>query len=591
MTDINVVNMRDARSARAEFDYKDFFENGGLALHVVDGDGTIIHANQAEFDLLGYEADDYIGRNIGEFYPDADVVDDILARLRRGEKIDKYPARLCTSDGSIKHVEITSTAHFEGGQLVATRCFTVDVTDLQRARAELVSQDNQFHQILDTLPVAVYTTDEEGIITYFNPAAAEFAGRTPEIGKDKWCVTFRLFNPDGSELPHDQCPMAITLRENRPVRNQEALAQRPDGTLFPFQPFPTPIRNENGELIGAVNMLVDLSERAAAEEARQHLSAIVESSYDAVVSKNLNGIITSWNGGAERLFGYTADEAIGNRVNMLIPEDHQDEEPHILDRIRKGERVDSYETVRQRKDGSLVPVSLTVSPVRGAAGKIVGASKIARDISAAKDSEHRIRLLMREVNHRVKNQYSVILSMIRETNKRSESPAVFEHQVRERIMALSRSHDLLVSEDWKGATIFELLLAQLKPFGNDQLLSMSGPSITLSPNAVQYLGIAFHELATNSAKYGVLSADRGKILVDWKVTKIEGRRIIKLAWSETGGPKVESIAKGGFGTVVLRRVAPQALSGKGDLEYSEDAVLWTLEAPLAFVEASASDPV
>ncbi|PWJ86934.1 PAS domain S-box-containing protein [Mesorhizobium loti] len=586
-----VSRAEEPKSAVAEFDYKDFFENGGMALHVVDGSGTILHANQAELDLLGYEAGDYVGRNIGDFYPDTEVIDDILARLSRGEKIDKYPARLCASDGSIRHVEVTSTAHFEDGKLVGTRCFTVDVTDLHLARTELLSQDSQFHQILDSLPVAVYTTDAAGTITYFNPAAAEFAGRTPEIGKDKWCVTFRLFNPDGSEFPHDQCPMAVTLRENRPVRNQQALAQRPDGTLFPFEPFPTPIRDEDGKLIGAVNMLLDLTQRAIADEAKQHLSAIVESSFDAIVSKNLNGVISSWNAGAERLFGYTAEEAIGNPVSMLIPQDHQDEEPNILNRIRKGERVESYETIRQRKNGSLVPVSLTISPVRSATGRIIGASKIARDISEAKESEHRIRMLMREVNHRVKNQYSVILAMIRETNKRSESPAVFEKQVRERIMALSRSHDLLVSADWKGATIFELLLAQSKPFGNDDLLSMSGPSITLSPNAVQYLGIAFHELATNSAKYGVLAGNRGKIAVAWHVAKVAaGPPSFKLTWAETDGPKVQSVANGGFGTVVLERVTPQALSGTGNLEYSQQSVVWTLEAPLAFVEAGFNEP-
>jgi PAS domain S-box-containing protein len=202
---------------------------------------------------------------------------------------------------------------------VGTRCFTIDVTELQRSRAELVQQDDQFHQILDNLPVAVYTTDEAGTITHFNPAAAELAGRTPEIGKDKWCVTFRLFNPDGSELPHDQCPMAIALRENRPVRDRQALAQRPDGSLFPFQPFPTPIRDEHGKLIGAVNMLLDLTQQAIADEAKQHLSAIVESSFDAIVSKNLNGVISSWNAGAEWLFGYTAEQAIGKPVVMLIP--------------------------------------------------------------------------------------------------------------------------------------------------------------------------------------------------------------------------------------------------------------------------------
>ncbi|WP_354491378.1 PAS domain S-box protein [Mesorhizobium robiniae] len=584
----NVVAFHDSKSVKADadFDYQDFFENGALALHLVSEDGVILHANKAELDLLGYPAEQYIGRHIAEFYPDREVIEDILGRLTRGEKITRYPARLRARDGSIKHVEITSSGHFRNGKLINTRCFTVDVSDLQRARTELKRRDNTHRQILDSLPVAIYTTDQHGTITYYNRAAAELAGREPEVGRDKWCVTFKLFTPDREELPHNECPMAIALKENRPVRNKEAIAQRPDGTFFPFLPFPTPIRDEDGNLIGAVNMLLDLTDRHRAEEARFHLSAIVESSFDAIVSKDLNTIIKSWNHGAERLFGYTADEAIGRPVTMLIPADRQDEEPRILERIRRGESVETYETIRQRKDGSLVPVSLTVSPVHNATGQIIGASKIARDITSAKENEHRIRMLMREVNHRVKNQYSVILSMIRETNKRAENPDVFERQVRERIMALSRSHDLLVTGDWRGVTIFELLLSQAKFFGNEERISMSGPSIILSPNAVQYLGIAFHELATNSAKYGVLSADDGQISVTWKTTGSGNSRLFHLAWAETDGPQVQTIGEGGFGTVVLKRVAPEAVGGKSSLEHDPHGITWTLEAPLANVETS-----
>ncbi|MBZ9775002.1 PAS domain S-box protein [Mesorhizobium sp. CO1-1-8] len=569
-----------------DFDYRDFFENGAVALHLVSAEGVILHANKAELDLVGYPAEDYVGRHIAEFHPDPDVIEDILDRLTRGEKIARYPARLRAFDGSIKHVEITSSGHFVDGKLINTRCFTVDVTDLERTRSELRRKDSTYHQILDALPVAIYTTDPHGTITYYNRAAAALAGRDPEVGKDKWCVTFKLFTPDGKELPHDECPMAIALKENRPVYDQQAIAQRPDGSLFPFRPYPTPIRDETGDLVGAVNMLLDLTDSQRAEEVRHHLSAIVESSFDAIVSKDLNTNITSWNHGAERLFGYTAEEAIGRSVTMLIPDDHQDEEPRILERIRRGERVESYETVRQRKDGSQVPVSLTISPVRNAVGQIIGASKIARDISTARESEYRIRMLMREVNHRVKNQYSVILSMIRETNKRAENPAAFERQVRERIMALSRSHDLLVMGDWKGVTVFELLLSQVKPFGDEGRISLSGPAVILSPNAVQYLGIAFHELATNSAKYGVLSGNQGAISVRWDVSGSGTQRVFQLTWAETDGPKVQTIGQGGFGTVVLKRVAPEAVGGKGSLDYGDHGIVWTLEAPLISVEAS-----
>jgi PAS domain S-box-containing protein len=263
---------RQARRPRSA-DFEEFFENGTIALHLVGVDGTILHANRAELELLGYTAEEYIGRPITDFHIDSDVIDDILSRLKAGEKLQKYSARLRARDGSIKHVEITSSVHFRGGKFLHTRCFTVDVTDLHRAQEDVRRKDNQMRQVLDALPAAVYTTDSAGKITYYNRAAAELAGREPQLGKDEWCVTFRLFTPDGQELPHHKCPMATALKEHRSVRGVEALAQRPDGTVFPFIPFPTPLLDEEGELVGAVNMLVDISERKEAETNQRILLA------------------------------------------------------------------------------------------------------------------------------------------------------------------------------------------------------------------------------------------------------------------------------------------------------------------------------
>ena len=246
-------------------DLEDFFENGAIALHLVGPDGTILKANKAELELLGYDTDDYIGRNIADFHADRAVIDDILTQLGRGEKIVKYPARLVAKGGGIRHVEITSSAQFRDGKFNNTRCFSVDVTERVLAQAQLRQRDQQMSQVLDALPAAVYTTDAQGRITYYNRAAVELAGREPTLGEDEWCVTFKIFTPDGKHLPHDQCPMAVALKENRPVRGVEALAQRPDGTLVPFLPFPTPIVSEAGELLGAVNMLVDISDRKHSE--------------------------------------------------------------------------------------------------------------------------------------------------------------------------------------------------------------------------------------------------------------------------------------------------------------------------------------
>lgn len=246
-------------------DYRDFFENGALALHLVGKDGTILRANRAELELLGYRADEYLGRPIADFHADTETISEILERLACGEKLVRFPARLRTKDGSIKHVEITSSAQFRNGEFIHTRCFTSDVTEVVEMRRELARKDDAMRQVLEALPAAVYTTDAEGKITYFNRAAAELAGRVPVIGKDEWCVTFRLFSADGEPLPHHECPMAIALKEKRPIRGVEAMAQRPDGTMFPFLPFPTPMFSRDGELTGAINMLVDISDRKLAE--------------------------------------------------------------------------------------------------------------------------------------------------------------------------------------------------------------------------------------------------------------------------------------------------------------------------------------
>jgi PAS domain S-box-containing protein len=314
-----------------------------------------------------------------------------------------------------------------------------------------------------------------------------------------------------------------------------------------------------------------------------HLAAIVDSSYDAIVSKDLNSVITSWNAAAARLFGYTAAEAIGCSVLMLIPEGLKGEETDIIARVRRGERVASYETVRQRKDGTLVEVSLTISPIRGSDGEIIGASKIARDISSAKESERRIKLLMREVNHRVKNQFAVILSMIRETGRWSTDPRDFEARVRDRIMALSRSHDLLVTSEWSGASLVELIQEHLKPFGHERQVSLSGPLLELHPNTVQHFGMALHELGTNSAKYGALSGSAGRVNISWQIAKnVSGEQEFSFTWEETSIPRevpAETEARKGFGTVVLQRVAPQAMGGSAVLDRVPGHTRWTLVAP------------
>lgn len=210
----------------------------------------------------------------------------------------------------------------------------------------LLHGDGFFRCLVDALPAAIYATDRTGRITYFNEAAAELWGCRPELGETEWCGSWKLFWPDGRALPHAECPMAVAVREQRSVRGKEAVAVRPDGSRVPIVPFPTPIYDASSMFIGAVNMVIDISDRKQAEAATLRLASIVESSDDAILSTNLNGIITSWNGGAERIFGYAAEEIVGESIRTLVPADRQTEEDEIVDRIRWGQRIEQYETKR-----------------------------------------------------------------------------------------------------------------------------------------------------------------------------------------------------------------------------------------------------
>jgi PAS domain S-box-containing protein len=251
----------------------------------------------------------------------------------------------------------------------------------------LVDVNGLCRQAIELIPAAVYMTDAEGRISFYNEAAVALWGCRPEPGKSKFCGSWKLYWPDGTPLPHDECPMAMALRQQRPIRGMEAVAERPDGKRIPFITYPTPLFDATGKLTGAVNMLVDVSQRRRAEQDKQRLAAIVDSSEDAIISKDLRGIIRSWNHGAEQLYGYSKGEVIGKSIALVIPPHLRDEESSILDRLVRGERIEHFETTRMRKDGTLVSISLTISPVRNARGGVVGASTIARDITERKRAE------------------------------------------------------------------------------------------------------------------------------------------------------------------------------------------------------------
>ena len=216
----------------------------------------------------------------------------------------------------------------------------------------------------------------------------------------------------------------------------------------------------------------DKAQRRRGEEVAQRLAAIVQSSEDAIVGKDLNGIITSWNGSAERLFGYTAEDAIGKPITILIPEDRLQEEADIIRRLRSGQHVEHFETVRRRRNGTPIEISVAVSPIKNSAGEVIGASKTARDITERKRRDEQIVVLAREAEHRSKNLLATVQATIRLTQ--ADTPADLKEAIAGRIQALAHVHALFVETKWAGADLQNLVAQELSPYCLDDGKSRGG---------------------------------------------------------------------------------------------------------------------
>lgn len=327
-------------------------------------------------------------------------------------------------------------------------------------------------------------------------------------------------------------------------------------------------------------------ERQRAEQASRLLASIIETSDDGIISKDLNGIVTSWNQGAERIFGYTAHEMIGRPIATLIPEDRTNEEVDILGRIRRGERVDHYETVRRRKDGSLIDVSLTVSPVKDGAGKVAGASKIVRDITERKEAQARHDMLTGEIQHRTKNLFAVVQAVVSRSFAGKKTVGDAQAAVLSRLGSLAQTHLLLMDQQWEGAELAEIVNAEMKPYA-DRVLA-EGPSLVLSAKAAQNFTLAIHELATNAAKYGALSTAAGRVGISWSIAKTNGTGQFTFRWQERGGPVVSPPSQMGFGSTVLQQVMAEYFDEPPRIDFASGGVSYELSGSLDSISHQAA---
>jgi PAS domain S-box-containing protein len=323
-----------------------------------------------------------------------------------------------------------------------------------------------------------------------------------------------------------------------------------------------------------------MAERFSDLEPTALLAAIVAASPDAIVSKDLNGIITSWNAGAERMFGYSSAEIIGKSILIVIPPERHSEEQFILDTIRSGKSIDHYDTVRRRKDGTLFHASLSVSPIFDAERNIVGVSKIARDITSLKVAQQTQTLLLRELNHRSKNLLAVADAILRQTAKHTP-PEELVVRVSRRFHALSVNQDLLIDTDWRGADLDKIVRSQIGALIEDvdSHIHIVGPAILISPAAAQAIGMAIFELASNAVKYGSLLVPSGRVEVEWHMHGEGKSREFTLTWTEDGGPPPMLPEHKGFGSTIIEGMVARSLLGRAAMEFAPTGVIWRLVAP------------
>ncbi len=339
-------------------------------------------------------------------------------------------------------------------------------------------------------------------------------------------------------------------------------------------------RLPNGACASVLGVAIDITDRKRAESTNAQLAAIVASSNEAILSVSPDGVINTWNTGAEQTFGYTKDEALGMPLQELFSPDGLAGYESIRASMQSGETV-RLESLCYGKDRHQMEVAIIANPVRTCSQPITGYSITIRDISARKEHDRHLASVMRELTHRSKNLLAIIQAMARQTALRSDGLLDFESRFSGRLQSLARSHELLISNDWEGAMLADLVDMQRSAFGTRHArIRASGPDVFLRPEAIVNIGLALHELASNAERHGALSVATGRVELGWSIERVKnGPQRLMVVWRERGRPSSGELLHRGFGRDILEHVTPTALGAKVVLKAIPDGLLWTLEVP------------
>ena len=473
-----------------------------------------------------------------------------------------------------------------------------EISDRKRIEEALRESEERLAAAFQSVPVGVAVINASGTAVTANAQYLRFlpTGVIPSrdpARAERW----RAWDAQGKPLEPRNFPGGRALRGESVLPGQEMLYIDDDGREIWTSVATAPIRNGDGHVTGAVTVIndIDVAKRSAMalSESESRLQLIQDSLREyAIITVDRGGLVTSWNVGAERLLGYSEEEAVGMDGRLIFtPEDRASGEPDLEITTAMVEGRAANERWHLRKDGSRFWGSGAVLRMHNGHQKGAGEPllvKIMRDETARRerdealqDSEQHQRLLLAELQHRVRNTLSVIRSIVRRTAERSKSAEDLGIHLDGRLGAFARVQAIVTRDPGRPIDLAELIGDELVAHAAADPARYKGPDIALPSGIAERLSLAFHELATNSVKYGALGARNGDLSISWSLTEREGIRRLRIEWTETGldDPLPEPQTEG-FGTELLRRSLPYELKAEVELDYRPEGLRAVIDVPL-----------
>lgn len=450
-------------------------------------------------------------------------------------------------------------------------------------------RDSDPWAMIDVFPLPAFICGVDGALVRFNKRAEELWGVAPDLSKGhRFGGAHRLYDADGKPIALGDRPVAHVLRTGTGVRDLELVLERRDGSRIRVLANIEPLFDEDGRICGAVNCMQDITMARRVEDAWresvQRLAATYAHAAIGITEVDEDGRLLRVNETTCAITGYSREELLHSTIfDITHPDDQNwDRANH---RAQATGEAEGYVVEKRliRKDGRVIWIDVRSSTVRDAAGRFLYGIRVVHDITDRKEAEQRQKLLVDELNHRVKNTLATVQSLATQTLRGAGSPEQFRRAFEARIIALSKTHDLLTSRNWRGADLAAIISQQLQPYAMDPArLVLAGDAVALTPRAALTLSMVFHELATNAAKYGALSTPAGRLEVRWTVEGAQGEAApdcVRLTWQETGGPAVIPPQRRGFGSRLIERSTSE-LDGEAELEFAPAGLRYCVSIPL-----------